>query len=91
MTGLICATILVYPRGSLCKILDTLLLRTTVFHPPVYGSDQNYVTSHGRVAGFVSVRHFLSNLAHLVQLDRLPAYGKLSRNVRLLERDGHCA
>ena len=44
-----------------------------------------------RLAGLVSVRYLLSNLAALVQLDRLPAYDELPSHVCLLKRDGHRA
>ena len=76
--------------GSFRKALDTLLLRTTLFRSPISDGDQHHDIGHGRLASLVSVRDLLSDLAALVQLDRLRAYDELLSHVCLLKRDGHC-
>ena len=47
------------------------------------------VTCHRRLAGLIPVRNVLSDLAALVQLDRLRADDKLPCHVCVLERDGY--
>ena len=89
-TGLVRAAVLVHSRGSLCEVLNTLLLRTTLFRSPISDGGQCHDASHRRMAGLLSVRYLLSSLAALVQLDRLRAYDKLPSDVCVLKRDGHC-
>ena len=90
VTGLVRAAVLVHPRGSIRKALDPVLLRATFLRSSFSRGGQDYASSHKRLAGLVSVRYPLSDLADLVQLDRLPAHRKLPSHVCLLKRDGHC-
>ena len=91
MTGHVRAAVLVHPRGSIRKALDSLLLRATFLRSSVPRGGQDYASSYKRLAGLVSVRYSLSDLTDLVQLDRLPAHRKLPSHVCLLKRDGHCS
>ena len=90
MTGHVRAAILVHSRSSIREAFDSLLLRATFLRSSVPRGGQDYASSHKRLAGLVSVRYSLSDLADLVQLDRLPAHRKLPSHVCLLKRDGHC-
>lgn len=89
-TGLVRAAVLVHPCGSFCEILDSLLLRTTLFRPPISGGGQHHDSPNRCLAGLIPVRYLLPSLAALVQLDRLRANDELPSHVCLLKRDGHC-
>ena len=83
------SAILVHSRGSFRKALNALPLRMTFLCLAVSAVDQDHDTCHRRLAGLVPVRHLLSSLAALVQLDRLRTHSKLPSHVCLLERDGY--